>query len=108
MNTWNDFLFFSYKTLQFFFSATPQPTKKGGARQSLLSPYYVPGDLVTKQLISREQFDRARMLNDLLDRKRLAAFAALHRVFRQTNYDERTFWGTPEFGGELESEVDLT
>eukprot|EP00434_Breviolum_minutum_P002180 symbB.v1.2.001920.t1/scaffold55.1/size374282/2 len=50
----------------------------------------VVGDLVTKQLISREQFDRARMLNDLLDRKRLAAFAALHRVFRQTNYDERT------------------
>lgn len=68
----------------------------------------MPGDLVTKQLISREQFDRARMLNDLLDRKRLAAFAALHRVFRQTNYDERTTQGVPPSLGELESEVDLT
>lgn len=50
----------------------------------------VVGDMVTKQLLAREQFDRARMLNDLLDRKRPAAFAALHRVFRQQNYDERT------------------
>lgn len=54
---------------------------------------------MTKQLISREQFDRARMLNDLLDRKRLAAFAALHRVFRQTNYDERTNSGYPRVWG---------
>lgn len=50
----------------------------------------VVGDMVTKQLLAREQFDRARMLNDLLDRKRPAAFAALRRVFRQQNYDERT------------------
>eukprot|EP00438_Fugacium_kawagutii_P006693 Skav219105 [mRNA] locus=scaffold1574:221301:235951:- [translate_table: standard] len=47
------------------------------------------GDMVTKQLMAGEQFDRARTLNDLLDRKRLSAFAALHRVFRQQNYDER-------------------
>ena len=77
---------FYLKTWIDCFNITP---KKKGPRQSLPCPY-VPGDLVTKQLISREQFDRARMLNDLLDRKRLAAFAALHRVFRQTNYDERT------------------
>ena len=49
--------------------------------------------MVTKQLLAREQFDRARMLNDLLDRKRPAAVAALHRVFRQQNYDERTAVG---------------
>ena len=49
----------------------------------------VLGDMVSRQLM-REQFDRARMFNDLLDRKRQAAFAALHRVFRQSSYDERT------------------
>lgn len=57
-----------------------------------------PGDMVTKQLLAREQFDRARMLNDLLDRKRPAAFAALHRVFRQQNYDERTAVGVGDVG----------
>jgi len=54
--------------------------------------------MVTKQLLAREQFDRARMLNDLLDRKRPAAFAALHRVFRQQNYDERTAVGVGDVG----------
>ena len=49
----------------------------------------VISDMVTGILSKAEQFDRARMLCDQLDRKRPAAYCALHRIYRQANYEER-------------------
>ncbi|CAJ1449103.1 unnamed protein product [Effrenium voratum] len=49
----------------------------------------VASDLVTGALLRAGNFERARMFNELLDRKRPAAFAALSRVFVQTSYEER-------------------
>ena len=49
----------------------------------------VIGDVVTSILSKAEQFDRARMLCDQLDRKRAAAYCALQRIYRQPNYEER-------------------
>ncbi|CAE7218827.1 vps16 [Symbiodinium sp. CCMP2592] len=49
----------------------------------------VISDMVTSILSKAEQFDRARMLCDQLDRKRPAAYCALQRIYRQANYEER-------------------
>ena len=46
--------------------------------------------MVTQQLQQRGHYDRARMLNDLLERKRLSALAQLRKALKATSYEDRS------------------
>ena len=50
----------------------------------------VVGDMVTQQLVQRGHYDRARMFNDLLERKRPGAWAQLRKALKAASYEERS------------------
>eukprot|EP00928_Gymnodinium_smaydae_P028796 TRINITY_DN21867_c0_g1_i1.p1 TRINITY_DN21867_c0_g1~~TRINITY_DN21867_c0_g1_i1.p1 ORF type:complete len:863 (-),score=161.32 TRINITY_DN21867_c0_g1_i1:112-2700(-) len=52
----------------------------------------VVGDLLALELQRGEQFDRARGLYESLERKRLAAQAAVQQIFRRRDAEERAKW----------------